>query len=118
MTSFLGLLVGTVIVAQTLYSSTMERLPEYGTIRAIGGPRSYLYKIVLLQAALGGLLGWMIGIAAVTGVVFLLRNANVPPQLPPWMPFVLLAITTAMCTAASMVSLRQVMGIDPLKVFR
>ena len=37
LTVFLGCLVGIVVVAQTLYTSTMEHLKEFGTVKAIGG---------------------------------------------------------------------------------
>ena len=36
-TVFLGCLVGIVVVAQTLYTSTMEHIKEFGTVKAIGG---------------------------------------------------------------------------------
>lgn len=37
LTEFLGCLVGVVVVAQTLYTSTMEYIKELGTVKAIGG---------------------------------------------------------------------------------
>ena len=37
LTVFLGCLVGVVVVAQTLYTSTMEHIKEFGTVKAIGG---------------------------------------------------------------------------------
>ncbi len=40
LTVFLGCLVGVVVVAQTLYTSTMEHLKEFGTVKAIGGGNS------------------------------------------------------------------------------
>ena len=43
--ALLALLVGIVISAQTLYASTMDRLPEYAVIRAMGGPRSLSVEI-------------------------------------------------------------------------
>ena len=36
-TVFLGILVGIVIVAQTLYTSAVEHIKEFGTVKAIGG---------------------------------------------------------------------------------
>ncbi len=39
----LGLIVGTVIVSPTLYSSTKDHLREYATLRALGSPAKYLY---------------------------------------------------------------------------
>ena len=40
--ALLGMIVGTVIVAQTLYSSTKEHLNEFATLRAIGSSSVYL----------------------------------------------------------------------------
>ena len=46
MTVFLGCLVGIVVVAQTLYTSTMEHIKEFGTVKAIGGSNWDIYKIL------------------------------------------------------------------------
>jgi putative ABC transport system permease protein len=116
--SILALLVGVVIVAQTLYASTMDRLPEYATIRAMGGTRSYLYKIVIKQAVLGGLLGYLIGIAIVLLLTYLARNSSSPPEVPWWLALGIGGITVLMCIAASLVSMNKVTSIDPVKVFR
>jgi len=116
--SILALLVGVVIVAQTLYASTMDRLPEYATIRAMGGTRTYLYKIVIKQAVLGGLLGYLIGIVIVVLLAHLARNGSAPPEVPWWLALGIGAITVLMCVAASMVSMSKVTSIDPVKVFR
>jgi putative ABC transport system permease protein len=48
--ALLGIIVGTVIVAQTLYSSTKERLIEFATLRAIGSSSVYIYKVIICQA--------------------------------------------------------------------
>ena len=116
--SILALLVGVVIAAQTLYASTMDRLPEYATIRAIGGPRSYLYKIVIEQAAIGGLLGYLVGIALVLLLAHLARNSSSPPEAPWWLASGIGVVTVLMCIIASLVSLKKVNSIDPVKMFR
>jgi putative ABC transport system permease protein len=116
--SILALLVGVVIAAQTLYASTMDRLPEYATIRAMGGTRSYLYKIVIKQAVIGGLLGYLVGIAIVLALAELSRNSSSSPESPWWLASAIATITVVMCIAASMVSLNKVTSIDPVKVFR
>ena len=48
--ALLGVIVGTVIVAQTLYSSTKDHLNEFATLRAIGSSDSYIYKVIVCQA--------------------------------------------------------------------
>src|SRR5271154_2424844 len=40
--AILGLVVGIIIVAQTLYAATMERIKEYATLRAMGAGNAYL----------------------------------------------------------------------------
>jgi putative ABC transport system permease protein len=116
--SLLALLVGVVIVAQTLYASTMDRLPEYAVIRAMGGPRSYLYRIVIKQAVIGGLIGGTIGLSIVVAFAYLARNSSSPPQVPLWLAAGIGIITIVMCVCASLVSLSKVTAIDPVKVFR
>lgn len=116
--SILALLVGVVIVAQTLYASTMDRLPEYATIRAMGGTRTYLYKIVIKQAVIGGLLGYLIGIVAVVFLAYLARNSSASPEVPLSLASGIGVTTVLMCVAASLVSMNKVTSIDPVKVFR
>jgi putative ABC transport system permease protein len=116
--SILALLVGAVIVAQTLYASTMDRLPEYATIRAMGGPRSYLHKIVIKQALIGGLLGYLVGIGIVVLLAYFGRNSSSSPEVPFWLAASIGIITGVMCAGASLVSMNKVTAIDPVKVFR
>ena len=42
--ALLGSLVGTVIVAQTLYSSTKDHLNEFATLRALGSSSGYIHQ--------------------------------------------------------------------------
>ena len=44
--AILGIIVGTIIVAQTLYSSTKDHLKEFATLRAIGSSRGYILKVI------------------------------------------------------------------------
>jgi putative ABC transport system permease protein len=114
----LALFVGVVIAAQTLYASTMDRLPEYATIRAMGGPRSYLYAIVLKQALIGGFLGYLVGMAIAMVLVYLGRDASAAPEMTWWMALGIGGVIELMCAAASIVSLNKVTSIDPVEVFR
>ena len=52
MTVFLGCLVGVVVVAQTLYTSTMEHFKEFATVKAIGGGNADIYRIIAEQATI------------------------------------------------------------------
>lgn len=116
--SLLALLVGVVIAAQTLYASTMDRLPEYATLRAMGGAGRYLFAIVIKQALIGGAIGYLIGIAGVMVMVWLGREASAAPEEPLWLAASIGVVTEIMCVLASLISIKKLMAINPAEVFR
>lgn len=114
----LGLIVGIVVTAQTLYATTMDRLPEYATMRAMGAPASYLYGIILRQAAIAAASGFGLGISI---ALFLVQGSKEGSAviLMPWQLAAMLgAATFAMCVVAALISIRRVMKIDPVSVFK
>ncbi len=60
-TVFLGCLVGIVVVAQTLYTSAMEHIKEFGTVKAIGGSNWDIYRILGEQALIAAVVGFALG---------------------------------------------------------
>ena len=69
--AILGLVVGTVIVAQTLYSSTKDHINEFATLRALGSSSGYIHRVILAQAALSAVLGYALGMIIAMTVVYL-----------------------------------------------
>ena len=65
--ALLGVIVGTVIVAQTLYSSTKDHLNEFATLRAIGSSRDYIYKVIICQALLSAVIVVLAYLASAPG---------------------------------------------------
>ena len=63
--ALLGVIVGTVIVAQTLYSSTKDHIDEFATLRAMGSSNGYLYRVIIYQALLNAVVGFCL--AALVG---------------------------------------------------
>ena len=72
--ALLGVIVGTVIVAQTLYSSTKDHLNEFATLRAIGSSRRYIHKVIVCQALLSAVIGF--SLAALIGAVIVHMTAS------------------------------------------
>ena len=116
--ALLGLLVGSVIVAQVLYATTVDHLTEFGTLSAMGAPRDFIYKVILGQAAISATLGHIPGII----LALLLAEASslsAAVVLVPWeLAIGLYGVTLAMCMLASLISIRKAMGIDPAMVFQ
>lgn len=117
-TILMGIIVGAVIVSQTIYGATIEHLREFGTLKALGAANRMVYGIILQQAMLSGLLGYLIGFAINFAVV---RGYSSTGQLiiQPWQLFAAdFLITEFTCIAASLISVRRAMRVDPMEVFR
>ena len=118
LTIFLGCLVGVVVVAQTLYTATMEHLKEFGTVKAIGGSNATIYRILGQQATIAAVVGFALGglltLALRPALAAVDLNLILPAPLAAWV----LVGTVVLCLAAAMVSFKKVAGIDPALVFR
>ncbi|HUZ73948.1 MAG TPA: ABC transporter permease [Stellaceae bacterium] len=114
----LGLIVGMIIVAQTLYASTMERLSEFATLRAMGAPANYLYGIILQQGLMSAAIGFAIGLSVAQTIVHAAHDANAAMLLP--LPLVagLGVATVAMCAGAAVTSIRRAVRAEPAMIFR
>jgi putative ABC transport system permease protein len=117
-TALLGLIVGCVIVGQTIYASTLDRLGEYGTLKALGMSNRDLAKIILRQSLLIGLFGYAIGAVAMFFVGKQLPAMNLSFAMPPWLYAAMLIVTTLTCSVASITSVAKVFRLPPATVFR
>jgi putative ABC transport system permease protein len=115
--ALLGLIVGTVIVAQTLYSSTKDHLNEFATLRAIGSSRAYIYRVILWQALLSAVIGFAIAGAIAFALVAATRNTALPIIITPELTAGLFALTLAMCAFSAISAISVVTRLDPSMVF-
>jgi putative ABC transport system permease protein len=115
--AILGIIVGTIIVAQTLYSSTKDHLKEFATLRAIGSSCGYILKVILAQALLSAVIGFAIAAAIGWALVQATADAALPVVMTPELTLGLFALTVAMCAIAAISAIRVVTRIDPAMVF-
>jgi putative ABC transport system permease protein len=115
--ALLGVIVGTVVVAQTLYASTKEHLNEFATLRAMGSSRRYIYNVIVWQALLSAVIGFSIA-ALISGLVVRLTAATaLPIVITPALVGGLFLLTIVMCIGSSIAAIVQVTRIDPAMVF-
>lgn len=114
----LGLLVGVIIVAQTIYSATVDHIKEYGTLKAMGASNFYLYRVIITQSFVSGLVGYAIGISIALFVSYMSLKGTTAIILPWQLVLGLFGLTMLMCVGASMVSINKVTRIDPAMVFK
>ncbi|TYO65982.1 FtsX-like permease family protein [Bradyrhizobium hipponense] len=115
--ALLGVIVGTVIVAQTLYSSTKDHLSEFATLRAMGSSNGYIYRVIIYQALLNAIIGFVIATAIGTVVVEMTAKSALPIVITPWLIAALFVLTVVMCVASAIGAIVRVVRIDPATVF-
>ena len=115
--ALLGLIIGTVIVAQTIYSSTKDHLSEFATLRALGSSSGYIHKVILAQAGLSAAAGYGLGIGLSLVIAQFSGETALPVVFTPVLAAFLFAITLIMCVVSALSSILKVTKIDPASVF-
>jgi len=110
--------VGVAVVAQTIYAATMDHIREYGTLKAMGAKNSYLYRVLIEQAVLSGVLGYAVALIVAHFIVKASEKGGAVILMPWSMTLGMLVLAVVMCIGAAMVSIHKVTKIDPAMVFR
>lgn len=114
----LGFLIGLVVVSQTIYANTLENIEEYATLKALGASRAFVARIVMAQAIICGAVGSILGLLAVIPIVDYATTLISWIYTPWWLPVTMVMPSLAMCSLASVVSVRSALTVDPARVFR
>ena len=115
--ALLAMVVGSVVVAQTLYSSTKEHLYEFATLRAIGSSGKYLQTVIITQALLSAVAGFAIALVIGLCVVRVTSESALPVLMTPSLTVILFLLTIVMCVISALSSMVKVMRMDPAMVF-
>lgn len=118
LTIVISFLVGTLIVGQTIYNSTMEHIKEFGTLKAMGASNTDIYRIILSQALINALLGYTVSLAITMLTVGLYDAIGMILVVKWWLNLFVLILTLAMCAGAALLSIRRISRIDPAILFR
>jgi putative ABC transport system permease protein len=118
MGTLVGFIVGMLISYQIIYTDLAEQQPQYATMKAMGYRIGYLVRVVLEQAALSALTGW---VPAVLLAILLFRIVGEIALLPLRMTvetaLVSLGLTLGMCLISAVLAVRRVVTADPAEVF-
>ena len=118
MVALLGFVVGLVVVGQSLYSSTMDNLPEYGVLKALGTTNLQVSGIVLFHAAAVAFVGYGVGLGMAHGARAGYETTGMAMSLPPWLLATVLGAALVMCVSGALMSVRRIAKVDPASVFR
>ncbi len=113
-----GFIVGIVIVYQILYSDVADHLPEYATLKAIGYSDRYLLGVLLQEALLLAVLGYIPGFLISIALYQLTYTATLLPiGMTLSRAITVFLLTVAMCSFSGAISMRKLQSADPADVF-
>jgi ABC-type antimicrobial peptide transport system permease subunit len=120
MVALLGLIVGGVVIANSVALSTLERRREIAVMKAVGLQRERVLSMILLENGILGLIGGLIGVGiGLLGLVLMISTASGPGQLIPYgTALLLMLLCVAVALVAAVTTAWGASGEKPLNVVR
>ncbi|MCP6760345.1 MAG: ABC transporter permease DevC [Fischerella sp. CENA71] len=114
----IGFFVGTVIVYQILYTEVSDHLPEYATLKAMGYTNNYLLFVILKEALILAILGYIPGFSFAIFQYHLARQVTLLPMIMTLdTALKVLTLTILMCSISGAIAVRKLQSADPADIF-
>ena len=116
------LVIGGMVVLTTMLGAVTERKQEIGVLRAIGFRRRHIVNVILTEAtlvsALGGVLGWLVGMGAAAVLTPLVTQVDLPVIWDPLVAWWAVVIALAVGVSASVYPALRAARLDPTTALR
>jgi putative ABC transport system permease protein len=110
---------GFFIIGLTLYSSAVDRIRDYGTLKAIGATNSYITKLILMQSFIFAVVGFVIALILLEGFKMGVNKAGLVISYSASEYFALFMVTVFISVGSSLFfSIRTIRNVEPASVFR
>lgn len=118
--NLVGFAIGLAVMSLTIYTATLARRAEYGTLKALGARNGDLYRAVLAQAVVSVALGLSLGLAFTLALSALLPalGSNVALQVSGGSLVQVSIASLIIAGLSALLPIRQIAGLDPATVFR
>lgn len=114
----LGIIVGVVVVYQILYTNVSEHLSEYATLKAMGYRHIYLLSMVLQQAFLIAVLGYIPGFLIANIQYEVTKNATLlPVNMSLDRAVFVFILTLVMAFVSGATAVKKLQDADPADIF-
>jgi putative ABC transport system permease protein len=114
----IGFLVGAVIVYQILYTDVYDHLSEYATLKAMGYSDAYFISVLIQEALLLAVLGFLPGFLLSTGFYTFFQSVTLLPiGMKLNRAIIVLTLTIFMCIGAGVIAMRKLQAADPADIF-
>jgi putative ABC transport system permease protein len=114
----LGLLVGLIMVAQTLHAAVTERIKEFATLKAMGADDFCMAWFLLVQALGNALLGGMFGLVLALVIGHYASTPRAPVVFTGWVLGGSVVLITLVCQVAAWLPYWRLRALDPAAVLR
>ncbi len=114
----IGILVGIVIVYQVLSTDVADHLSEYATFKAMGYSQRFFLSIVLEEALILGVLGFISGFAVASLLLAgMARATTLPLTMTTSMAVMVFVGTVIACSLSGALATRRLAAADPADLF-
>lgn len=109
---------GMVIIGLTMYSAAVDRLRDYGTLKAIGADNTYIRNLILAQAIFFALVGYGIAIFLIQGFQRGIASSGVLFDYSLAVKVGFFAVTILISLGGAVFAMRRIAKLEPASVFR
>lgn len=113
-----AIISGMVIIGLTLFSSVVDRIKDYATLKAIGASNGFVTRLILTQALIIALIGFGMGQVLVEGFRNGVANAGLIFKFSPLLRFGFFMITLVISVGGAMFAVQKITKAEPASVFR
>ena len=113
-----ALIAGFFIIGLTMYSSALDRIKDYGTLKAIGASNGYIRKLILIQAVLFAVIGYILAYVLLQGFKAGVEGTGLLVNYRPDVLVGIFVVIVAISVIAATFALRRIKGVEPASVFR
>ena len=115
---FFAVIIGFVIVGLSLYSSAIDRLKDYATMKAIGANNNYLRKLIITQTLIIAFVGFSIGTFFVEMFRFGISKAGTIFNFTLTTRLTFLTVILVVSMTGALFAIRRITKAEPASVFR
>lgn len=116
--TLLGVFVGLLMVAQSLYALVIDHLADYATLKAMGATDRQVRRVLSTQALTIAATGTLLGALVTLVVRHFLSTPVMPIQMPPWLMLISAVLVVVLCLISVILPGRRVQRVDPVTVLQ
>ncbi len=113
-----ALIAGFFIIGLTMYSSALDRLKDYGTLKAIGAGNGYISGLILTQALLFSVVGFLVGLLLLEGFRQGVANSGLIFSFSPVVLLSMFGTIALISVSGASFALSRIRSVEPAAVFR